>query len=168
MLHVILTRQAERAVRRRLFALSFACVSLLFLLVLGISRGLVSPRWAAIGLVTVTAALGIGGLLIPKRTIRKFGASAWPSGMDVDTRRRVVLRIRFLKIAIIFLGLGFILGLVRGGPMLPSLVGAAINLGITATLIRLVVLLQRSLDGGGVVNSGKSHSNGDEPKNDAG
>jgi len=167
--HVILTRQAERAVRRRLYALALVSLGLFILLGLGLSRGIVSPRGLAIGIVIVAAALYVGVLLIPRRTIRTFGASAW-SGMpmDADTRKRVMSRIRTFKIAIVVLGLCLILGLVRGGPMLPSLVGAAINLGITATLIRLVVLLQRSLDEGGVVNSSKSHSNGDEPKNDAG
>src|SRR5438552_7951296 len=116
MRRVILTRQAERTVVRRVFALSFSCVGLVILLALGFRRGLVSPRGTAVGLVTVTVALGVGALLVTKSTIRELGASAWSSGMpmDVATRRRLVLRIRAWNIAIVVLGLSLILGLVRG------------------------------------------------------
>src|SRR5262249_34949408 len=130
MRRAILTRQAEKAVNRRVFALQLSCSGLLILLALALAGGLLSPRVAGVGIVTVILAHGAGVLLITRRTIRTFGPSAWVSEMpmDVDTRRRLVVRIRWFKVAIVALVLCLILRLAQGGPALPLLVAVAISL----------------------------------------
>jgi len=60
---------------------------------------------------------------------------------DSATRRRI----RLGKTVIALLVFCLVVGLLRGGPWLPVLVGAIVNLGFTALLIRHVRQLERSL-----------------------
>jgi hypothetical protein len=133
---------------RRLLPLSVCSVGAMVLLALGFSRGLLSPRGLGVAFLTLGVALCIWAVLIIKKSAREFTVPLGPSGVSIDavTRKRRLMGIRVGKIAIVVLALLLIVGLFQGGPLIPLLVGAIVNLCIMAAVIRVVVRLQKSLD----------------------
>lgn len=118
-----------------------------FLLAFGFSRGFLSPRGLAIGLLALCISGGTWAMIILRKTAKELEVQPGPPGSPIDavTRKRRLLGIRVGKIAIVILMLFLVLGLLQGGPLLPRLVGAIVNVWITAAIILVVVRLQRSL-----------------------
>jgi hypothetical protein len=136
-----------KTLMRRLLPLSSCSVGAMVLLALAFSRGLLSPRGLGIAILALGVAAGIWAVLIVKKSAKEFKEPSGPSGLSIDavTRKRRLLGIRVGKIAIVVLALLLIFGLLQGGPLLPLLVGAIVNLCIMGAVIQVVVRLQRSL-----------------------
>jgi hypothetical protein len=136
-----------KTLMRRLLPLSACSVGAMVLLALGFSRGLLSPRGLGVAILTLGAALGIWAVLIIKKSAKEFTVPPGPLGASIDavTRKRRLLGIRVGKMAIVVLVLLLIFGLRQGGPLLPLVVGAVVNLCIMAAVVQVVIRLQRSL-----------------------
>jgi hypothetical protein len=132
---------------RRLLPLSASFVAAGVLLAFGVSRGLLSSRGLAIGLLALCICVGMWALIISRKTAKELEVQLGLPGAPIDavTRTRRLLGIRVGKIAIVVLMLCLVSGLLRGGPLLLVLGAAIINLCIVAAIIIVVVRLQRSL-----------------------
>jgi hypothetical protein len=127
------------------FSASF--VAAVVLLEFGFSRGFLSPRGLAIGLLALCISGGMWAMIIFRKSAKELEVQPGSPGASIDavTRKRRLLGIRVGKIAIVVLVLLLVLGLLQGGPLLPRLVGAIVNVWIIAAIILVVVRLQRSL-----------------------
>jgi hypothetical protein len=136
-----------KTLAKRLILLSACSAVVMIPLALETGRGHLSPRGLGISLLIVCFSMGVGFALIVRRTASEFKVPppAPGSPIDDDTRKRLLLSIRGAKAMIILLAAGLVFGLSQGGPPLPLLVGAAINLSITAWLILRVRRLQKTL-----------------------
>jgi hypothetical protein len=132
---------------RRLLPLSASFVAATVLLAFVFSRGLLSPRGLAIALLALCIFGGMWAVIIIRKTAKELEVQPGSpeASLDAVTRKRRLLGIRVGKIAIVALLLCLVLGLLRGGPLLPLLAGAIANLCIIAAIIVVVVRLQRSL-----------------------
>jgi hypothetical protein len=132
-----------------LFSVCFVCVALL--LVREHIVGTLSPR----GFAAALALLGLASCLVVvfglfmlgrKRAAQSQEATAVVP-LDPATRKQRIFFIRVWKGMIALLVLGLVTGLdrARGFPVWETLVVVAMNLAMTASLIWVVVRLQRSL-----------------------
>lgn len=111
------------------------------------SQGLLSPRGFRIALVAVAVGMSVWAGLILNKTTRELRRPLGSPDTPIDgtVRKRRLLGIRAGKAMIVLLAVSLIFGLSQGGPLLPILVGVAVNLGMMAALIWWVVRLQKSL-----------------------
>jgi hypothetical protein len=128
---------------KRLLLFSACSLGAMTLLVLAFSRGFLSPRGLGIALLIMCVA--IGSVAIIKKSAKEFAILPGTSIDDTTTRKRRLLGIRAGKAMIALLALTLVLGLFRGGPLAPVLVGIAVNLAMMLSLIWWVLRLQRSL-----------------------
>ena len=138
-----------KTVMKRTLLMSVCGLGVLMLFTREFAHGMFSPRGLGIALLTVCIGIGIWAALIIRKTAAELRAtSALPgASMDEATRKRRLLGIRAGQLAIVILALSLVIGLRQIGmaPLLPLVVGAAVNLCTIAVLIRIVVRLQRSV-----------------------
>lgn len=130
---------------KRLLLFSAYSVGAMTLLVLAFSRGFLSPRGLGIALLIMCIAIGSVAVAIIKKSAKEFAILLGTSIDETTTRKRRLLGIRAGKAMIALLALTLVLGLFRGGPLAPVLVGIAVNLAMMLSLIWWVLRLQRSL-----------------------
>jgi hypothetical protein len=139
-----------KTIMKRTLLTSVCAMGVLILLTRGFAHGLLSPRGLGIALLTVCVGIGIWAVLIIRKTAAELRATSVPAGASIDeaTRKRRLLSIRAGQLAIVILALSLLIGLrqIRTAPLLPLVVGAAVNLCIMAVVIRIVVRLQRSVN----------------------
>jgi len=126
-----------------------AACSLIVMVILG--RELIVGSLPPAGLIIALVILGLAGMvvmiLVSKNAANQSG-NASGNVLYEATRKRRLLAIRLGKTAIVVLVLLLLNGLreLRTGPVLPLLGGVAINIFITAVIVRLVVKLQKNLN----------------------
>jgi hypothetical protein len=103
-----------------------------------------------IALLTVCVAVGIGVVIVTRKTAAELSETSEPLGIPINeaTRKRRVLGIRVGQLAIVVLFVLLLNGLREIGrvPTLPVLVGAGINLCIIAAVVWVIVRLQKTLN----------------------
>jgi hypothetical protein len=139
-----------KTLMKRLLLMSVCSVGLMTLLAYEFSHGILSPRGLAIALFMLCIAISVGVVLIGRKTAEEFRVPPGPPGASIDTatRKRRLLGIRLAKAWIIILAVGLLVGLrgIGSEPLLPLLVGVAVNLCMMATAIWVVVRLQEGLE----------------------
>lgn len=120
------------------------------LLSLEFSRGRLSPRGLGIALLILCIAYGTAAVLIIKKSAKELTLPLGLSGTSIDpaTRKLLLRRIRRAKTTIALMGIVLMLALIqiRDFPVLPLLVGLAMNLLITAQSVQTVIRLKKILD----------------------
>jgi hypothetical protein len=136
---------------KRLVLLSICSTGVIFALALASRHGLLSPRAMGIALLILCVAIGAAAVRIAKKTSREFKVPAEPPGAatDVATRNRLLWRIRMAKMMIVLMGGGLAVGIIeiKDGPILPWLVGLALNLLTTGRSIQVIVQSKKLLNG---------------------
>ena len=133
---------------RKLLPLLIVSVSMIVLLGFEFSRGVISPRALGVIALILSIAIFVWSVRIVKRSAPESSLSPSLQGSsdsDIQTRKRRLLRIRQCEIAIAILALLLVFGILKGGPLLPVLVGASFNLCLMVVLIRVVMRLKKSL-----------------------
>lgn len=118
--------------KKALLLLVCAAVALA-LLALAESHGLMSSRELALAMLGLTTASGVWWILVIRKSMKR----------DDLTLEHRLPAIRFAKVAIVALLMLLIYGLLYGGPWLPRLIGATVNLIWTGVLIWLVARLRK-------------------------
>ena len=121
------------------------------LVALAFVAGFLSPRALGIALLLLVVGEAALFLRIVRKAAKVSRMQLEPVCVDKAERRRRLLYIRLGKMAILFLVLLLINGLLklRGGPLMPLLVGIAMNILATFAIARTVMRLQSSLKDGG-------------------
>jgi len=132
---------------KRQLLFNLGCLCAWFLLVLVTSRGLLSPRGFAIAMAVLAVAIFIGQLLINRKSLKERRLSPAPleAPADVATSKRRALGVKLGYILIVILVLLLANGLRQHAPLLPTLVGASVNLCITAGAVWIVMRLRKGL-----------------------
>jgi hypothetical protein len=139
----------QRYVRLRFFALVFGGALVVILVALAYCSGLLSPRVLGLVLIAYAACVGVAVFVILRSARAKFQVSTGESAEIADdaTRGKFRKRIRNLKFGVAVFALVFVYALweTRGGPWLPRLVGATINLLFQAAMIHSIRRMQKLL-----------------------
>jgi hypothetical protein len=139
-----------KTLMKRLLLLSACSVAAMVALAIEFSHELLSPRQLGIALLVLCIAIGTGAVVIVKKSAKEFALAPALPGTSIDavTRKRLIWQIRAAKTMIVLMGVALVAGLaeVKNGPLLPLLVGVAMNLMITATSVRTVVRLKKILN----------------------
>jgi len=127
-----------------------ACfVAVLLLVAHEFAAGSISARGLAVAII-VLFVVCLLFLFLPHgrfRTTSVESSMRVPSGAPVDTstREKRLRTIRKLRIAVVFLAVALMTGLLQHAPPWALMVGAGINLCMMAVVIRALVRLQKSL-----------------------
>jgi hypothetical protein len=140
-----------KTVMERLLLLCGCSFVVTVLLSYEFSRGLLSPRGLGAALLMVCIAIGVGVVLIIKKSAKELPILLGPHGTPIDpgTRKLLLRVIRRAKIRIATMGVLLVLGVglpeIRDVPVWALLVALAMNLLIIATSVQTVVRLQKTL-----------------------
>jgi hypothetical protein len=136
-----------KTIAKRLLLLFVCSMGIVILLAREFSHGVLSSHAFEVGLLIVAVGMGVSAMVIVTKTAKELRGVTGPPGTALDeiTRRRRLLGIRAGKAMIALLTIALVFGLFRGGPLVPVLVGIAMNLVMMLSLIWWVVRLQRSL-----------------------
>ena len=141
---------ATKTHTQRMLLVVVCCFGAIVVLALGFANGILSPRGLGIALLTVCVAVGIGVVIVTRKTAAELSETSEPLGIPINeaTRKRRVLGIRVGQLAIVVLFVLLLNGLREIGrvPTLPVLVGAGINLCIIAAVVWVIVRLQKTLN----------------------
>ena len=130
----------------RLLALFICAVGLEILLGHEYAKRTLSPRELGIALLALGTVFVTVMIRIFLRTATELNATLSLTAVPVEREVRRKRRwIHIGEVAIAVLVVLLIQAVVRGGPALPVLVGAAVNVCIIAAIIQVIVRLRRSL-----------------------
>jgi archaellum biogenesis protein FlaJ (TadC family) len=117
------------------------------LITLAFIRGLLSPRGLGIALLVLVLTEAALFVRMVRRVASRSRLHHDPHSADDAERKRRLLYIRLGKLALLLLFLLLINGLfkLRDGPLMPLLVGIAMNVLVTFAVARTVMRLQSSL-----------------------
>ena len=117
-----------RIKRQLIFQRCFLCAA--FLMALAFARGLLSPRGLAVVMIMLLVVAFIVQFLLMRKAIRERGELPAPldASLDTFTRKVQVFGLRSGYALVVFFALLVVSTLLRQGPLLPKLVGAAVNL----------------------------------------
>ena len=121
------------------------------LIALAFAAGFLSLRALGIALLLLVGGEAALFLRMVRKAAKVSRIQLDPGSIDDAERRRRLLHIRLGKMVILFLLLLLINGLLklRDGPLVPLLVGIAMNILATFAIARTVMRLQSSLKDGG-------------------
>jgi len=132
---------------RSLLLLTFCSVVALAVLAVAQSQDFLSGRELGLAMLGLSVAIGVSGVAIIRKSKRDslVPPAQTPNSVDAATRKRRLFGIWLANATIAALALLLIIGLLQGGPWLPRVVGAAVNLAFIAVLVRLVAGLRKSV-----------------------
>jgi hypothetical protein len=141
---------AELTLAKRLLVLFVCFVGVGSLLNYVFGRGLLSPRGLGVALLILCIALVSGFLLSVKKSAKEFAMPLEPDGTatNATTRKLLLWRMRRAKKRIVIMVFVLALALInfRSFPLLPLLVGVALNLLITARSVQIVFRIKKALN----------------------